>query len=137
MKSPYLLIAAIIILWGLWGFFNKIAIHRIGQQVNLWNTVSIVILILFYLYVSRQLFPFKNDFLGISLSLIAGASSAVATILFFILLGKQPAGYLVAVTALYPLITILLSVLFLHENVSLRQVGGYIFALIALYLLNF
>lgn len=123
-------------LWGLWGFFGKISENRIGLQIGFWSGLTFFLTIFFYLLFTHQLFPIKTDVQGIGLAVITGFCSGLAAVLFYILLAKHPAGYLTAVTALYPLITIILSVLFLKEGLSFTKVLGFGFALLALLFLH-
>lgn len=136
MKLSFLFIALTIFSWGVWGFFNKLAVQKIGQQAIFWNTVVIVIVMIGYLYFSKQLLPIKLDASGIVLSLIAGIATSVATVFFYLLLAKQPVGYLVAVTALYPIITLILSMIFLRETLTITKIIGFLLAFAALFFLN-
>lgn len=136
MKSAMLLIFIIILFWGIWGFLNKLAVGKIGLQISFWNIVSFSIVTIVYLTVTHQLLPLKKDSSGISLAIAAGAVSGLASMLFYILLDKKPAGLLVTITALYPLITILLSIIFLKETVNVTKIIGFVLALLALVFLN-
>lgn len=135
MKS-FLLIFFIIISWGLWGFFSKLAIQKIGFQASLWNAIALLLIVVTFLVISNQLFPIKNDFQGIIFAICAGIFSGIASILFYVILGKKPVGALVAVTALYPLITLILSMLFLRESLTFSKAIGFVLAIGALMLIN-
>lgn len=130
------LVLGAISLWGLWGFFGKISENRIGLQIGFWSGLTFFLTIFFYLLFTHQLFPIKTDFHGIGFAIATGFCSGFAAILFYILLAKHPAGYLTASTALYPLVTIILSVLFLQEGLNFTKVLGFVFALLALVLLH-
>lgn len=130
------LILSTILFWGLWGFFGKLAVQKIGIQSSFWNALSFVLIILSFLLVSGQLLPLKNNPSGIFLALLAGVCSGLASVLFYILLGKNPVGFLVTITALYPLVTIILSAIFLKEPLTLTKSLGFFFALVALIFLN-
>ena len=121
--------------WGFWGFFLKLSDKRIGQQVAFWDSIALLIIIILYLLFSNQLFPLKNDAAGISWGILAGVAAGVASIFFFVLLSKNPVGYLVTLSALYPAITIILSVIFLHEQITPVKAIGFIFAFMAFILL--
>lgn len=135
MKYSFLLILAIIFFWGLWGFFSKIAAQKIGTQVGLWNGLAFVTVILGYLFITKQLPP-KSDPMGIFFALLSGIAISIGSIIFYILLKEKPAGFLVAATALYPLVIILLSILFLKESITFIRIVGFVFALIALFLFS-
>lgn len=136
MKFSFILILAVIVLWGLWGFFGKLAVQRIGIQSSFWNALTLILTITFFLLFSHQLTPVKENPSGILFAIFAGICSGLASILFFILLGQKPVGLLVATTALYPLVTLILAAIFLKESLTLVTGIGFIFALIALFLLH-
>lgn len=131
-----LLVFVAIFLWGAWGFLGKISESKIGLQVAFWSSLSFFLVILLYLFLSNSLFPLKNDSQGIFFGVLTGLSSGLAAIVFYILLAKNPAGYLTAATALYPLITIVLSVIFLKEGLYTTKIVGFILALLALLFLH-
>jgi transporter family protein len=130
-----LLILGMIFGWGFWGFFLKLSDKRIGQQVAFWDSIALLIVIILYLVFSNQLFPLKNDTVGISWGILAGVAAGAASIFLFVLLSKNPVGYLVTLSALYPAITIILSVIFLHEQITPVKAIGFIFAFMAFILL--
>lgn len=135
MKTS-LLVMVIILFWGLWGFLNKIAVGKIGSQINLWNAITILLITALYLLFSHDLFPLRKDPAGILLAVVAGVFTTLGTIAFFALLSQKPAGVIITVTALYPIITIILSFIFLHESFTLNKIIGISLALVALIFLN-
>lgn len=135
MKS-FLLILFIIIFWGLWGFFSKISVQKIGLQTSFWSALSVFLVITIFLIINNYLLPIKSGHSGILLAIFAGIFSGIASILFYMLLGKKPVGALVAATALYPLITLILSMLFLKEPLAFSKAIGFVLAIGALILLN-
>lgn len=136
MKSSALLIFLIIIFWGLWSFFGKIVLPRIGLQVAFWSAFGVFIPIIIYLYVTHQLFPVKLEGTSIFIAIFSGVLSGLASVFFYILLKDKPAGYLTAFTALYPFATIVLSMLFLQESITIPHFIGFLLALAALFFLN-
>ena len=125
---------AVIFCWGLWGFFSKLAVVKVGAgMATIWNSIFSVFVILVLLY---SKFSFKMDFSGGLLLFLGAASSAVGGILFYRLISAHPASIIISLTSLYPLITIVLSLLFLHEGITLRQALGIVFAMIAVFLLG-
>lgn len=136
MKLPILLVLATIIFWGLWGFFSKLAVQKIGLQVAIFSYAISLVIMIGYLLLTNQLLPLKNDSMGILYAVLAGASVGVASIFIYTLLGLRPAGIAIAVTAIYPVITLFLSMIFLKETLTQTQTLGIILALVALVLLN-
>ncbi|HLC94704.1 MAG TPA: DMT family transporter [Patescibacteria group bacterium] len=135
MKTT-LLTLLVIIFWGLWGFFGKLSATRIAGQGSLWNSISLVVITIVFIFATRQAPPLKFDGGGILFGVLAGIFSAIASVLFYFLLQKKSAGVFGATIAVYPLVTLLLSVVFLKEHVSFVQTIGVVFALVGLVLLN-
>lgn len=129
-------ILAAIAFWGLWGFLVKLAVQKIGLQALFWNSLFLTLTVIIFLLLTNQVFPFKTNLSGISLAILSGVASGLASVFFYLLLEKNPVGFLVATTALYPLITIVLSVIFLRESLTIAKIAGFILALGALFLLN-
>jgi transporter family protein len=72
---------------------------------------------------------------GFSWSVAAGFFTFIGFLTFFSALEQGKASTVVTLSALYPVVTILLSVIFLHERISLKEGAGIVFALIASVLL--
>lgn len=136
MKLPLLLILGNIVFWGLWGFFSKLAVSKIGFHAGLYYAITLFAFITTYLLFTKQLLPLNFNSQGILFALLAGVSGGTATIFLYLLLGKNPAGLVVAVTALYPIVTLILSMIFLKESLTLPQTMGFILAMAALILMN-
>jgi transporter family protein len=73
---------------------------------------------------------------GIVAVILSGAAATFGTVFFYFALAKSPASIVVVLTALYPAVTVLLAVLFLHEKINLCQGIGFILILIAIYLIS-
>ncbi len=136
MKIPTLLVLGTIIFWGLWGFFSKLAVQRIGLQMALFSYIMSLLVMIPYLFFANQLTPLRTDLGGIIYGVLAGASVGVASIFIYTLLGTKPAGITIALTSIYPIVTLILSMIFLKETLSLTQGLGFVLALIALVLLS-
>jgi transporter family protein len=121
---------AIIVLWGVWGFTAKIAAQKIGMQVLVWSLAAQAVIALAYLALTKQLWPLQTTSSAVW-GLAVGASAALSSILFYLLMQRHPASLIVSLTALYPAVTVLLSVFFLREALSPTQIAGIVLALIA------
>jgi len=125
------------LMWGFWGFFPKLTTSYIKPPSALiYETVGVLIVsatVLLFLLKGRPEFHSKGTTFAI-LTGMAGITGA-----FFFLSSLSSGGktsVVVTLTALYPLITILLSVLFLHETVTITQGIGILMALIAILLIS-
>lgn len=128
--------AAILALFsfGLWGFFTKLAILYVDSKSALvYQTVGVLIIGL----ITLSLLNFKPAFdtRGTGFALLTGLAYGVGCLFYFIAADKGKIMTVVTLTALYPLITILLSYLFLKEGINLKQCAGIFFALIAIFLM--
>ena len=124
-----------LILWGVWGIFVKLSLNYVD-----WKTYWIVSY-LPYLMMSTLLFlfykpalDFRNE--GVKYALIAGLIGTISYIFFFQAMKGGKVSLTITLTALYPLITIILAFLVLKESVNLFQGIGLILALISIVLLS-
>lgn len=136
MDKSFSLLLVILFSWGLWGFFGKIATQKIGHQVLFWNGLTSYILILAYLWWTKQLTPIRQDTNAIAFAVLSGISISVGSFAYYFLLRQAGAGKVVTLTALYPMITLILSVIFLGEQMTLTKGLGIMLALVAVYMLN-
>ena len=133
-----LLVAATIICWGVWGFFYKIGVEKVG----VWSTVFIssiafvimdlVIICILYLQNVHVAFDSPATYF-----IIAGAVSGLAGgILWYFLLERVPVSIAVPLTAIYPAVTVLLGILVLSEEIKVTHAAGILFAIAAGILLS-
>jgi transporter family protein len=131
--EPWLIFAFLsLLLYGLWGFFPKLATDQgiEPRSILVYETLGTAAVALILLTV----IGFKPDFngKGFSFALLAGTAGAIGSLFFLLALSKGKASVVVTMTALYPLIVIILSFLVLKEPLTLKQGIGIIFALIAM-----
>lgn len=124
------------VLYGLWGFFPKLAtLYLPARDALVYQTLGglpVLLVILAWLRFRPVFHPH-----GALYALLTGLVGAVGTLLFFAALKRAPsATSVVMVTALYPLVVMVLALLFLREPISLRQGVGAVLALVALVLLS-
>ena len=110
--------------------------EQIGiKQALIWNNgiaIVISILIIAFLLPQTTLRIHKGAFYV----MIATAFGITGSIIWYIVLEKEKASLIVPFTALYPLITVVLSAIFLKEKISVANWIGIILALIAGFLLS-
>jgi len=122
-------------LWGCWGLLTKVAtLHLPARSVYLLG-------ILGYLPVMGILLlepGFRLPWTPVGWSAAAGAGLCTALGLFCYfraLAAGGQASVVVPLTSLYPVVTVVLSFLFLKEALSLRQGVGLLLAMVAVWLL--
>ncbi|MFZ5775016.1 MAG: EamA family transporter [Thermodesulfobacteriota bacterium] len=120
-------------IYGLWGFFPKLAVTHIQPASALVYEIGGALLVgLFALY----LVDFRPEVhaQGILFAVLTGVAGMAGTLFYFSAAKTGKISVVVSMTALYPLITILLAAVFLHEPISARQMLGMVFAVIAILL---
>ena len=134
MKIWYVYAVLTVVTWGLWGVCSKIAAtYAKPRQALLFQTVGIVVFALLVLALER--FKIEWNTVGFSWAALGGFLAFVGFLTFFAALDQGKASTVVALSALYPLVTILVSIAFLHERLTTRQGIGIAVAVIASVLL--
>lgn len=137
MQAYYWLPAALISLFsfGLWGFFSKLTIQHVDAKSALVYQSAGVAVIGVIAFLLLQAKP-TVDAKGIGYGLLTGITYGIGCLFYFIAADKGKVTTVVTLTALYPIVTILLAYLILHEGINLKQGAGVILALAAIYLLS-
>ena len=120
--------------FGAWGFFPKLAVSYISPQSAL---IYQVIGGLLVGIVGLGLVNFRPEThpMGILYALLTGITGVLGTLFYYAAASRGQISIVVSLTALYPLITIALAIIFLHETLVLKQYIGLGFALAAIILL--
>ena len=135
-KVPDWLIYALIcsLLYGLWGFFGNLATKYVNYETAfVYEAIGATLMTLLILVQTKNL-SLEGDIRGILFAMLVGVCGTVASLVFFIALGKGEVANVVSVTSIYPLITIVLSSLFLKEAITLPQMLAVLLAIIAVIL---
>jgi transporter family protein len=134
LKIWYLYTVLTVIAWGLWGIFSKLAAnYSKPKQALLFQTIGVMAFAVVVLFIER--FQIEWSFPGFSWAALGGFFAFVGFLTFFAALDTGKASTVVTLSALYPLVTILLSIAFLHEALTARQGVGIALALVASVLL--
>lgn len=132
---------ATIILWGVWGLVSKLASEGVDAYTNqILYTVGLIPLFVLVL-LSRRL---RNDTKGtkayrwgIFWAFLTGVLGGTGNIAFFqALVSGGNASIVAPVTALFPVVTVLLATTLLHERLGRTQLAGLGLAFVAIYLLS-
>jgi transporter family protein len=120
----------IIVLWGLWGFFGKLALMRAmpATSVFLAEVATGAVVGVFALVVfarSGAALPWQAS---VNLwGVLSGLVMAIGLLLFYVVLDMGKVVVIVPLTATYPLVTVALSLLFLGERPTPTQWIGLVF----------
>lgn len=126
----------LLLLWGTYGIAAKIAVREIGLQVLIWSQVASLILMPTYFFLFKEMLPLKMDGTGIAWALGAGFLGVAGGVVLYLLLRDAPANVVIPISALYPVVTVVLGMLFLQEELSLTRLAGIALAVIAIWLLS-
>jgi transporter family protein len=126
-----------ILSWGLWSILSKL----LGDALSAEDTQSLSTLgmlpIIGVLAFSRRLGASGSRAKGFWTAFAAGILTFLGNAAYFFALSKgEKAATVIPLTALYPLVTVLLAVLFLRERLNRVQCGGVLFSLAAIYLFS-
>ena len=135
MDNWFLSAVFALIIYGFWGFFPKLAVSYISPQSALIYQVVGGLLVGFWALV---MVGFKPDTqpIGILFALLTGIAGVLGTLFYYVAASRGSISVVVSITALYPLITICLAFFVLHEPLTVRQLFGMLFAIIAIILFS-
>ena len=126
-----------IVCWGAWGAVSKVASDGVDADTNqIFFTLGLLPLIALVAR-SPRLQGGSERRAGIGWAFLTGILGGTGNIAFFRALavgGK--ASVVVPATALFPIVTVILAVGFLHERLGRAQKAGLLLALVAIYLLS-
>jgi transporter family protein len=128
---------AVILFWGVAGFMTKWASGRIGMQVLMWRVVMQMGISFAYLGTTGALKQFQSDRNGLLVAILAGVLGALGQVGYYVLIDRYQVSLAVPLSSLYPLVTVLLAVLFLREQLNAAQWLGAILAVGAIVLLGY
>lgn len=123
-------------LWGLWGFLSKVATLQLpAGAVYLMSITGHLVVIGFLTATGGLAIPWQPA--GLAAALGAGLCMAFGLLYFLKALSAGgTASLVVPLTALYPMITVVLSWIVLQEGFTLRRLAGVALALVAVWLLS-
>ena len=133
--KPWLVYSLLtLVCWGLWGLFSKFAsVETRPRQTLIFQAVGVVVFAVLVLFLEQ--FQIQRTAAGFWWSAAAGFVNFVGFLFFFAAIQKGKVSTVISVSALYPVITIGLSVLLLHEKINWREGLGIGCALAACWLL--
>jgi len=127
-----------ILVWGVWGAVSKVSSDAIDADTNqVFFTFGLVPLILIVWRAAKANPRGKDHRAGLVWAFVTGILGGTGNIAFFHALGNGGKASIVApVTALFPLVTVVLAVTLLGERIGRVQKIGLGLALLAIYLLS-
>ena len=123
------------IVWGFWGFFPKLATNYISpKSVLVYEVIGAIIVGVAVLFLVN--FKPEVNAKGITFAILTGIAGTLGALFFIFAVSRGETSVVVTTTALYPLITIILTFLILKEPITIKQGVGMIFAFAAMMLLS-
>ncbi len=123
-----------LVLFGFWGFFPKLAVQYIPPRsavlFQVAGSLAVALCVLPFVGFRPETHP-----KGALFAALTGIAGVLGTLFYYQAAGRGRISLVVSLTALYPLITILLAAVFLREPLAPRQLLGMAFALVAIFLL--
>lgn len=142
MRSPamaLLLGVLTIVSWGLWGFFGKLALSRglpVASQIitsGLVAALACIILLIVYLRTGGALTLQGSPNLW---AILTGLALVAGLVTFYGALSVGEATVIVPLTGTYPIFTVLLSLVFLGERLTIMQWLGIVLVVLGIVLLG-
>jgi transporter family protein len=123
LKIWYLYAILTVVTWGLWGVFSKLASNYAKpRQALLFQTAGVLAFSVVVLVVEK--FKIEWNLPGFSWAALGGFFVFIGFLTFFAALEKGNTSTVVMLSALYPMVTIMISIAFLHERLTTRQGVG-------------
>ena len=123
------------ICWGLWSFIPKITTRYIDpKSAVIYEVIGGVFLSLVVLYFLN--FRLETHPKGILLAVTAGLVGFVGALCFLFAVSKGPVSIIAPLSALYPILSVILAMVFLNEAVTVKQGIGILFAVVAVILVS-
>jgi drug/metabolite transporter (DMT)-like permease len=121
--------------WGVWGVLGRYASQTLSwREVTALAAIGQMVASLSFIFLLRPELSFQTAH-GLA-ALVAGAIGFIGALLFYVALNLNPSSIVVVVTSLYPVVTALLSFLFLNETLGPRQLLAMALAMTALVLFS-
>ena len=121
--------------WGIWGLFMKLASKYFSwNQIFIVTSIVTVVASLTVFVISKPEINIHS--LGFGYALLAGLVGSVALVAFNYAIEAGKSIIVVPLSALYPVVTIILSFLVLHEEISLLKAVGIALGLAAINLVS-
>ena len=124
-------------LWGLWGFFGKMASRTLlSHNLLLISSLGSLISLLGYVLFFSKHFQFTWSNRDYLYGFLSGVTLILGIFVFYLALSHGEATSVVIITGTYPVITLVLAYFFLKEPLSFQKLLGVALALSGIILLS-
>ncbi len=135
MKEWFIPTFGAFVLWGLWSFIPKITTKYISPRSAILFEVLGGIIFATFVLISLK---FKPDLhpKGVLLAISTGIIGFAGALCFLYAASKGPISLVAVLSALYPIIAIVLAMFFLSETITIKQGLGIVLGIGAMILLT-
>jgi len=121
--------------WGVFGFLGKIGADRISPaQMQILFTGGIIPIVVMCFF--RLHFKIDTNKRGVFYSILMGLFAALGVLTFFIAMKAGAVSIVAPATSLYPVLTVVLALIFLKEKLNRVQTVGLVLAMISIVILS-
>ena len=114
--------------WGLWGFLSNIGSEAASPlQMQILFTLGMLPVAVGMLWQMRWKLDRNRG--GVTYGILSGIATGVGTLGYYAALREQNASVVTPVTGLFPVLTVVLAFVVLHERLNKVQIGGMLLAL--------
>lgn len=124
-----------LIVWGFWGFIPKLTTHYLSpRSAVVYEVLGGLLLALIVLASSKFQLDFHPQ--GSVYAIITGMLGLLGAFCFLLAVSKGPVTLVATLSALYPVVSILLAIFILQESVTFKQWVGIAMAVLAMILVT-
>ena len=135
MKAWMIWSGLALLCWGVYAFLPKLIVENIKPQsaivYQVFGGLLVGVGMLFALN-----FKVETDIKGVGFSVATGFAAMLGALFYLKAAMEADLALITPVTALYPMVTIFLAAVFLHESISWRQMAGLLLAIGAIWLMT-
>lgn len=133
----YTYVVTVLFGWGISVFFDKLAANSLGSKgtyLYLLSFMPSLVILLFFYFWGYKMVGYSQT--GVLWLIISTICNLVALGAYFLLFTKTEASWASAMTAVYPVITIILAAIFFRESMTITRLAGIILAMLAVVFLS-
>ncbi|MFZ0931835.1 MAG: EamA family transporter [Syntrophobacteraceae bacterium] len=136
MKAWVLYSALALLVWGLWAFFPKMALSWLDPKTAFMFEVFGGATTGLFAFLILQPHLGGADIRGIIPAFLTGVTGYLGLLCFMYAIREGKVSVVAPLTALYPVVTLVLARVFLREKINLVQLAGIILALVSVVLIS-
>jgi bacterial/archaeal transporter family protein len=137
LKEWVLYSALALLIWGLWAFLPKMALRSLDVKTAfMYEVIGGAITGLFAFFILRPQLV-GAEIRGVIPALLTGMMGYLGMLCFMYAIREGKILIVAPLTALYPVVTLVLAMVFLRERINIVQFAGIILALVSVVLISY